>query len=131
MTLEGRTYTHARRHTSVAGKLGGATWPIALLTWGESTISGAQMATIILVFLVELYTRAAWAHFGTFDLILGYGVPTGLGRLVRAVKIEGRSPFATAAGFAGLIFSGARYHGRPWRASRSGTIRRTRVWTSA
>jgi hypothetical protein len=131
MSLEGRTYTHARRHASVGGKIGGATWPIALLTWGESTISGAQLATIVVAFLVELYTQGIWAHFGTFDLILGYGIPTGLGRLVRAVKIEGRSPFATAAGFLGLVFSGARFHGKPWKSSQSGTIRRTRVWTAA
>lgn len=132
MGIEGRSYTHARRHSFVAGKVGGSSLPILIVSGGETTVTAAQFVTVIAVFLVLLATRTVWAHFGhVLDTAIFLGSPIVAGRLIRHTTIEGRSPFAAGLGLAQLGWmrlAGGVHRGRRWRPGQSGKIVTTKMW---
>lgn len=88
------SYTHARRHPSVLGKVGGANLPFGPYT-------PMQFVTFIVMFLFLMMTKGAWGS------VIGSGVgrtgvlifvPGGMMWFVRNVRVEGRSPFRFAFG---------------------------------
>lgn len=103
-----RTYTYARRYPLVVGKIGGASlwWPLSV----------TQLGTLCATLLLMHASRGLWAgRSPIFNLLVGLGVPSAAAWAVRHMRLEGRSPFATALG--GLALLGAprsgRTHGRP------------------
>jgi hypothetical protein len=79
------TYTHARRHPMVLGKIGNWTPPFQLTL--------VQTAVLIVVFVVEAKTWKAWAGVlpPMLAVLLALGVPCLLAWAVRSTRIEGRS----------------------------------------
>lgn len=121
-TIECRSYTHARRHPLVIGKIGGWTIP--------SPLTPAQLMALIATFLLLLYTRRLWAHFpGTVNLMVQGGVPIVMAWAVRHLRVEGRSPLRSLLGL-GILLSAPRhgvFRGRPFHPGRTRRVRRTRV----
>ncbi|MFP5376692.1 MAG: TcpE family conjugal transfer membrane protein [Acidimicrobiia bacterium] len=119
--VECRSYTHARRHPGVIGKIGGWTLP--------SPVSPTQLGVLVGSFVVLVQTRGLWGHLPPmFNLVVLAGLPIGLGWSVRHLRMEGRSPLRMAAGVAVLASRppGGTRLGRPVRARRP-TGCRTRV----
>lgn len=85
------SYTHARRHPMVLGKIGGWSPPIQL--------SIAQVLVLVGAYAVLLWGWRLWAHGpGTFNVLVfaaGPWLPTWA---LRAVRIEGRDPMRTGLG---------------------------------
>lgn len=109
------SHTHARRFPPVLGKINGWTipWPIGPLTM-------PQVGAIALSGSVLLITKPVWGHFGLWNWLVILGVPAALGWVVRASRIEGRSPLFFLVGLLGLISFQltARHglvHGKPFR----------------
>lgn len=103
-----RTYTYARRYPLVIGKIGGAAlwWPLSV----------TQLATLCAALLVMHVSRGVWAgRSPLFNLIVGLGAPAAAAWGVRHLRLEGRSPFATALGALALLTAPrtGRTHGRP------------------
>lgn len=113
------TYTHARRHPMVLGKIGDWTPPFQLTM--------AQVGVLLAVLLVEAQT---WRYWGpklepTVAVLVFVCVPLGLAWAVRKARVEGRSLVRFFAGWLA-------YLARP-RAGRSGgrsyRQRRARTWS--
>jgi hypothetical protein len=105
-----RSYTHARRHPWVIGKIGGWALPTPL--------SPTQLLVLVSSFLVLLWTRALWAHLpGVINLVVQAGLPMVLSWMVRHVRMEGRSPLRMLAG--AVVYASApkagTHNGRPYR----------------
>ncbi len=105
-----RSYTHARRHPWVIGKIGGWALPTPL--------SPTQLLVLVSSFLVLLWTRALWAHLpGVINLVVQAGLPMVLSWMVRHVRMEGRSPLRMLAG--AVVYASAPkegvHNGRPYR----------------
>lgn len=116
--IECATYTHARRHPMVLGKIGGWSPPFQL------TI--AQLVVLIVSLTAMLWSWRLWAVGpGTFNLFLAMAVPTGLTWAVRHMRIEGRDPLRWLLGIATYLShprTGIR-HGRPARDPRVVVLR--------
>ena len=108
-----RSYTHARRHPAVIGKIGGWTLP--------SPVSPAQLGVLIGSFVLLVQTRRLWAQLpAVMNLVVLAGVPLGLAWAVRHLRMEGRSPVRMAAGVVCLLSAppGGARQGRPLRPTR-------------
>ncbi|MQS02095.1 hypothetical protein FNX44_009460, partial [Streptomyces sp. OF1] len=91
--LVGTCYTRARLWPKVVGKLpgGGRMWG------GPYTVP--QLAVLVGVFVVMLYSQAVWARFGLLvNLALIVAVPYGLALVVRRLEAAGRAPGALVWG---------------------------------
>jgi hypothetical protein len=120
------TYTHARRHPMVLGKIGDWTPPFQLTM--------AQVAVLLVVLLIEVQT---WRYWGprlnpVLAMFVFIGLPGGLAWAVRKARIEGRSlPRAVAAW---LIFlarpRSGRVGGRTYRSSRPATLAGYRTYVA-
>ncbi|WP_082526373.1 hypothetical protein [Kitasatospora sp. MBT63] len=112
--LIGRSYTRARRHPLVVGKLPGA----GRIPGGPYTIT--QLVTMVIGFVVLIMTRALWAHFGLFDIVIMVVLPWGLAWVMRYARVDGRDPArAIRSLFVYLSAPGSgRLAGRPQRRGR-------------
>ncbi len=111
-TLVCRSYTHARRHPILLGKIGG---------FAFVPMTPTQVVVLATSFLTLVATRGLWAHFDwATNAAIAIGVPGGLSWLVRQVRFEGRSPLRTAAGVAAWALAPRRgtCQGRPYRTAR-------------
>jgi hypothetical protein len=118
-----RTYTRGRKHPLVIGKIGGWALPTPL--------SPTQLLVLLGSFGVLLYTRSIWAHLGAVaNLLVQGGIPFALAWGVRHLRIEGRPPLRTLAGF--LVYATAPkdgvLHGRPHHPARMVRTRASRVF---
>lgn len=108
------TYTHARRHPMVLGRIAGWTPPFQL------TIS--QLAVLLVTFLVLVWSWDLWDSLvpGSAGMLVVLGVPAGAAWAARRARVEGRSLPRAAVGFVQLAVSPARgtLHGRPVRSYR-------------
>ena len=109
-----RSYTHARRHPVVIGKIQGYTLP--------SPWTPTQLGVLVASFLVLLWTRPVWAHLGGFlNLLVLLGVPVALMWCVRHLRMEGRSPARMGMGALAYVVRprGGSLHGRAQRQPRA------------
>lgn len=116
--VECRSYTHARRHPAVIGKIGGWTLP--------SPVSPTQLGVLVGSFVFLVQTRRMWGHLPpVLNLVVLAGLPIGLAWSVRHLRMEGRSPVRMAAGLASLVSSppGGTRLGRPLRTKRPTSCR--------
>jgi hypothetical protein len=90
------SYTHARRHPLVIGKIAGWTPPFQL--------SLTQLGVLLLTALAMAQTWRLWALRlpPALALVVGVGVPVGLTWAVRRVRVEGRSLARAALGWLAL-----------------------------
>ena len=116
------TYTHARRHPMVLGRIAGWTPPFQL------TIS--QLAVLLVTFLGLVWSWDVWGPLapGSAGMLIVIGVPAGAAWVVRRARIEGRSLPRAAVGWVQLVAAPGRgsLHGKPATAQRpraiSGTV---------
>ncbi|WP_052745990.1 TcpE family conjugal transfer membrane protein, partial [Allosalinactinospora lopnorensis] len=105
--LVGRSYTKARRHPWVIGKIQGWTLPMGPFT-----------ATQLGVLAVGLYLLAKtwplWSHLGPFAVIV-IAAPIAATWAVRHATIEGRTPLRALTGYLALLTAPRTgwMHGRP------------------
>lgn len=86
-----RSYTHARRHPLVIGKIQGYTLP--------SPWTPTQLGVLVASFLALLWSRPVWAHLGgLLNLVVLLGVPMALMWCARHLRMEGRSPLRMGMG---------------------------------
>jgi hypothetical protein len=84
--LIGHSYTRARKHPLVIGKLPGA----GRVPGGPYTIT--QIVTMVAVFLLLVLTRQLWAHFGALDVLVMVVLSWGLAWVLRYARLDGRDP---------------------------------------
>lgn len=84
--LVGHSYTRARKHPLVIGKLPGA----GRLPGGPYTIT--QIVTMVATFLLLVLTRQLWAHFGVINILVMICLPWGLAWVLRYARLDGRDP---------------------------------------
>lgn len=99
------TYTHARRHPMVLGRIAGWTPPFQLTV--------TQLGVLVGSFLMLVWTWDLWSTVlpGSLATMLVLGAPMSLAWAVRRVKVEGRSIARAGLGFAML-----------WSAPASGVV---------
>ncbi|MFM9462856.1 hypothetical protein ACKI1K_08370 [Streptomyces scabiei] len=112
--LIGHSYTRARRHPLVIGKLPGA----GRIPGGPYTIT--QIVTMVVVFGFLALTQSLWAHFGLANILIMVALPWGLAWVLRYARIDGRDPARALRSL--FIYAsapaGGRLAGRPQRHSR-------------
>ncbi|MGY4967105.1 hypothetical protein [Streptomyces sp. 900105245] len=112
--LIGHSYTRARKHPLVIGKLPGA----GRLPGGPYTIT--QVMTMVISFGLLIMTRDLWAHFGAMNFILMVLIPWGLAWVLRYARLDGRDPARAVRSL--LIYSSTpaqgRLAGKPQRVAR-------------
>ncbi|MFE9121518.1 hypothetical protein [Streptomyces sp. NPDC007172] len=112
--LVGHSYTRARRHPLVIGKLPGA----GRLPGGPYTIT--QVMTMVISFGLLVLTRQLWARFGAMNFILMALIPWGLAWVLRYARLDGRDPARAVRSL--LIYSSTpaqgRLAGKPQRVAR-------------
>lgn len=120
-----RSYTFARRYPKLIGRIksgigGDRGWTIP-----GGPYSPLQIGTFVVSFVVLVWSRAIWAHFGPANLVLYIGIPILLAFVVRHLQIENRPPYRFVAGFAKyLVWTNAgRRNGRRVGEPRSHTVR--------
>lgn len=120
-TLVCRSYTHARRHPIVVGKIGG---------FAFVPMTPTQLGVGVGSFLALMYLRGLWAHLGLANAVVAIGVPWGLSWLVRQVRFEGRSPLRAAAGITAWLIAPRHgsHQGRPHRPTRPRPLTGTRLF---
>ncbi|MFI5986788.1 hypothetical protein ACIBEA_38745 [Streptomyces sp. NPDC051555] len=113
--LVGHSYTRARRHPLVIGKLPGA----GRLPGGPYTIT--QIVTMAGTFLLLVLTRQLWAYFGIGNALIMIAVPWGLAWILRYARLDGRDPARAVRSL--MVYAsappGGRLGGRPQRRTRS------------
>lgn len=118
-----RSYTYARRYPLVIGKIGGwYPW------WGPASIPQYAVGVAALLLLVQ--TRGVWAQLSApVNLLVIVAVPLLLAWSARRLRIEGRPPLRSLAGFAAcwLAPRHGTVHGRPHRPARSARVAGTAV----
>ncbi|MEU2024273.1 TcpE family conjugal transfer membrane protein [Streptomyces sp. NPDC016469] len=109
--LIGRSYTRARKHPLVIGKLPGG----GRIPGGPYTIT--QIVTMVVVFVLLLGLRDLWAFFGLGNALVLVAVPWGLAWLMRYARMDGRDPARALLGLLayGTSPPGGRLAGRPQR----------------
>lgn len=109
------SYTHARRHPMVLGRIAGWAPPFQL------TIT--QVIVVLVTFVTLTWSWSLWApHLpSTVSLMTAAGAPVTAAWAVRHLRIEGRSLARTALGYATLLSSPSTgvVRGRPHRATRA------------
>lgn len=109
------TYTHARRHPMVLGRIAGWTPPFQL--------SLTQIGVLLVSFYAMVQTWRWWAPVlpSSLALIVGAGVPIGLTWAVRRVRVEGRSLPRAVMGWVSLwsVPTKGQLRGRPHREFRA------------
>ncbi|WP_331729377.1 conjugal transfer protein (plasmid) [Streptomyces avidinii] len=112
--LIGHSYTRARKHPLVIGKLPGA----GRLPGGPYTIT--QVMTMVCSFGLLVMTRDLWAHFGAMNFIVMALIPWGLAWVLRYARLDGRDPARAVRSL--LIYSSTpaqgRLAGKPQRVAR-------------
>lgn len=112
--LIGRSYTRARRHPLVIGKLPGA----GRLPGGPYTIT--QIVTMVVMFLLLVITRQLWARFGVIDILVLAALPWGTAWALRYARLDGRDPARALRSL--LVYAsspaGGRLAGSPQRQRR-------------
>jgi hypothetical protein len=90
------SYTHARRHPKVLGKIGGWAPPVQL--------SFTQLATFAAVAVTLVMSWELWATWlpPLLRLVVITAAPSAAAWAVRRSRVEGRSLVRTATGFATL-----------------------------
>lgn len=112
-------YTYARRYPLVLGRIGGwaLPWPLTL----------PQLAVLLGGFVGLLATRSLWGAWlpGIVRLTVLVGLPPAAAWAVRHVRVEGRSPWRTAAGLVSLWSrpAGGLVRGGPSRGRRAVRVR--------
>ncbi|HVX17438.1 MAG TPA: TcpE family conjugal transfer membrane protein [Acidimicrobiales bacterium] len=84
------TFTHARRHPMVLGKIGGWTMP-----W---QLSVAQLVVLGVAYAVVFVARPLWAHLGPVNVLVLVAGPWVPAWLVRNGRVEGRDALRWLAG---------------------------------
>ncbi len=118
------SYTYARRHPKVLGRIGGWAPPVQL--------SFVQLGTLALSLVLLTTTWDVWAPVlpPSIRLLVITAVPSGSCWAVRRSRLEGRSLVRTAVGVLTLACQ-PRYgsvHGRPARSRTSVDWRTEKVW---
>ncbi|WDN56223.1 hypothetical protein [Streptomyces clavuligerus] len=113
--LIGHSYTRARKHPLVIGKLPGA----GRLPGGPYTIT--QVMTMVISFGLLVMTKDLWAaHFGALNFLLMVLIPWGLAWVLRYARLDGRDPARAVRSL--LIYSSTpaqgRLAGKPQRVAR-------------
>ena len=113
------SYTHARRHPMVLGRIAGWAPPFQL--------SVTQLAVLVCTFVLLMWTRPVWtavAPSGLSGLLL-LGAPIGLAWAIRRVRVEGRSVPRAAVGWLTLQCqpAGGVASGRPLHERRTVVVR--------
>ena len=106
------TFTHARRHPKVLGKVGGWTLPVQL--------SVAQLVVLFVGYVVLAITQPLWGLFGGLNTFLLVGLPMAAAWGVRRARVEGRDVLRWLVGHASFLATpkcGVR-RGRPIRQPR-------------
>lgn len=94
--VECRSYTHARRHPQVIGRIGGWSLP--------TPITPAQLLVLVGMFVVLVETRGLWSRVtGDADLLVLALLPMAGAWTIRHVQPEGRSPIRTLCGVAAVV----------------------------
>jgi len=121
------TYTHARRHPMVLGRIAGWTPPFQL--------SLTQIGVLLVSFYAMVQTWGLWATAlpDSLALILGVGIPVGLTWAVRRVRVEGRSLPRAALGWVMLwsVPPKGTLRGRPHREHRAVSLAAVRMNVAA
>jgi len=114
------TYTHARRHPMVLGRIAGWTPPFQLTV--------AQIAVLLSTFLALVWSWDLWAPLvpDTLAMLSVAALPTALAWAVRRVRVEGRSLPRAALGWLQLLARprGGTVRGKPHRPPRAGRAHR-------
>lgn len=121
-----RSYTHARTHPMVVGKIGKYTLPFQL--------SPAQVLALLGSFFVLLWTRRIWAHLpGLMNLLVQVAVPVAIAWALRHLRMEGRSPLRMGYGVLAYAFSpkGGVVGGRAYREPGTQILRGNRIFVAA
>jgi len=125
-TIACASYTHARRHPIVLGRIGGWAPPFQL--------SIAQIVVLGVSFAAMTWTWSAWAPFlpDTVAMVVAAGVPVSAAWALRRVRIEGRSLPRAALGYV-VSWSqpaGGTVAGRPYRPGRPRRANSSRMWVT-
>ena len=108
------SYTHARRHPMVLGRIAGWAPPFQLTV--------VQVLVVLTTFMGLTWSWSLWARHlpSTVSFVAAVGVPITAASAVRHVRVEGRSLSRTAVGYLTLLSSlgSGRVAGRPHRAAR-------------
>lgn len=117
------SYTHARRHPMVLGRIAGWAPPFQL------TIT--QVVVVLVTFIVLTWSWPLWAPRlpSTLSFLAAVGAPVAAAWAVRHVRLEGRSLARTALGYLTLLScpKAGRVGGRPRPAARAARAA-TPVW---
>lgn len=120
------TYTHARRHPMVLGKIGDWTPPVQ--------ITFPQLGVIFAALWVEYLTWRLWAARlpVVVAIVIFIGLPCALAWAVRKARIEGRSLVRAALGWLTYLVGAGRGRvgGRLYRAERSTSLDHARVYVA-
>ena len=123
--LQCASYTHARRHPMVLGRIAGWAPPFQL------TIT--QVLVVLATFMLVTWSWSLWApHLpATISYLGAAGAPVAAAWVVRHVRLEGRSLARTALGYLTLLTMprAGRVAGRPLRIGRPHHTSAT-VWLS-
>lgn len=121
------SYTHARRHPMVLGRIAGWTPPFQL--------SLTQIGVLLVSFFAMVKTWWLWADPlpGSIALVIGAGVPIGSAWAVRRVRVEGRSLPRAALGWIALWCTPPKgaLRGRPYRDRRAVALAPVRINVAA
>lgn len=111
--LECWSYTHARRHPAVLGKVGGAHLPFGPYTPTQGVIF---MVTAVPLFL----TKQWWSPIvgSQLRIVVMFGVPIAAMFVFRNLRIEGRSPLFYLFGLITLCLTPRHGYLRGRRAQR-------------
>jgi hypothetical protein len=121
------TYTHARRHPIVIGRIGGWTPPFQLTM--------AQLAVLLISYLLELWSWRYWIGLlpPLFSAFVAITIPAILSWAVRSTRLEGRS--IARAGLGWITFLARSRHGRvgsrPYKPSPAVSLRGACVLVAA
>lgn len=98
-----RSYTFARRYPKLIGRIRSGIGNDRGWTIPGGPYSPLQIGTFVGTFIILVWTRAIWAHFGPVNLALYIGIPLALAFVVRHLQIENRPPYRYIIGLAKYV----------------------------